>query len=222
MSTKFAPMGLQIRKHESGNAKVTSFDNAIPAAGVNYNLFSGQPVKLVAGVIAPVTAVTDVVLGRFVGIEYVDKATQRPQNHPYYIANTQFSGNLISASNTVCRVLVMDASDSIFEVQATGPITGGAIVGQQFSFSTATTVTQADGSVFPFAGNTVPLVQAGTAPYGGYSYASVDPVPAAAGSTGQLIVVEIPIEVGQWADPAFPLLRVKINKAQLKASLVVA
>jgi hypothetical protein len=222
MAKKFAPMGLQVRKHESGNAKVTSFDNAIPAAGVAYNLFAGQPVKLVAGVIAPVTAITDVVLGRFVGIEYVDKATQRPQNHPYYIANTQFSGLLIPETGTVCRVAVMDASDTIFEVQATGPIAGGAIVGQQFNFATVTTVTQSDGTVFPFAGNTVPMVQAGTAPYGGYSYASINPAPVAAGSTGQLIVVEIPIEVGQWADPAFPLVRVKINKAQLKAALVVA
>lgn len=216
-------MGLQIRKHESGNAKVTSIDNALPAAGANYNLYSGQPVKIntTTGYVEPCTAATDVVLGRFVGIEYVSAVDQRPKNHPYYLANTVFTNMLVPESGTVCRVLVMDASDSIFEVQATGPITG-LRVGMQFNFSTATTVTQVDGTVFPYPGNTVPLIQAGTAPYGGYSYAAINPTPVTSGNVGQLICVEIPIEVGPWRDPEFPLVRVKINKAQLKPALTVA
>lgn len=226
MSTLFAPQGFKLDKHDTGMARQVQYDNLFPSSVSTFNFYRGMPVKMTnTGVIEPVSAATDIIFGIFNGIEYLDGNSQRPVNQSYYIANSPILPNAFLApqTGTVVRVYLYTSPDIIFQLQFTGVLSTPP-QGLQFNLdATTTTVTQANGTVFPFTGNTTPLLILGTAPQFGYSYACLNPTPVAPSFTGQVVcdALETAIFVGGNAyNSGFPIIRARVNSAAMKAAVV--
>lgn len=225
MSLKFEPQGFKLDKHDTGMARQNPIDNVFPASFSAFSFYRGMPVKMTnTGVIEPVSSPTDIILGSFNGIEYVDANSQRPVNQSYYIANSPILANsyLSALTGTVVRVYLYTSPDIIYQMQFTG-VLANPPQGSQFNLdATTTTVTQADGSIFPFPGNTTPLLTFGTAPYGGFSYACLNPTPVAPAFVGQVVCQALETGVfygGNAYNAGFPVVKVIINSAAMKAAL---
>jgi hypothetical protein len=236
MSSLFNPQGFQIDQHQSGIASPMAIDNAIPQAGLAYNIFYGQPVTIDAttGYIARVTATSDRIYGIFCGIEYATNNAQALVSAKrYYAANTTLPYTLAAygSQSAWCRVFVYNTPDMLFRAQfsnsdAETPLFTNTPVGGQFNLDvTTTTVTQVDGTVFPVAGNAtaISLLGSNTSSVSpnnivtGISYACLNPTAVTGGSVGQFIVVDIVREPRNSATDAFPIVRVRINNSSLDA-----
>ena len=187
------PNGVAPTFHTSGTANPRAqigFVNSAPTA----SLFQNQPVKNVNGVIVPIATATDVVLGIFVGLQYVDQnGLVKERNH--VLAGTPFfaSGGAINNGDPYTNMgeayLYQDPQME-FAVQGNGPIQKSA-VGQSFSLDPTT-----------LAGGT----------YIGISTALLDavagPVP---GLAGQFIVTDlVQVPGNTWGDP-YTVVKVKFN-----------
>lgn len=228
MTAYFAPQGFKLDKHDTGMAKQTAYDNLFPSGFSAFNFYRGMPVKMTnTGVIEPVSSATDIIFGIFNGIEYVDGNSQRPVNQSYYIANSPILANayLAPQTATILRVYLYTSPDIIFQLQFTGVLSTPP-QGLQFNLdATTTTVTNPDGTVFPFVGNTIPLLIYGTAPYAGYSYASLNPTVVAPAFTGQVVCEALEVGVFNGGglntyNAGFPVIRAKVNSAAMKAAVV--
>lgn len=226
MATFFAPQGFKLDKHDTGMAKQGIYNNVFPSGFSAFNFYRGMPVKMTnSGVIEPVSAATDIIFGIFNGIEYVDGNTQRPLNQPFYIANSPILANSYLAPQTgvVTRIYLYTAPDIFFQIQFTGVLSTPP-QGLQFNLdATTTTVAEPDGTTFPSTGNTTPLLILGVAPYGGYSYAALNPTPVAPAFTGQVVCdsLEDGIFIGMNTyNTGFPVVKVKVNSAAMKAAVV--
>ena len=226
MATVFAPQGFKLDKHDTGMARQNQIDNLLPSGFSTHNFYRGMPVKLNnVGNIEPVSAADDIIFGIFNGIEYVDGNSQRPVNQSYYIANSPILANAFLAADTgtVTRVYLYTSPDTVYQLQFTSVLSKSP-TGSQFNLNaTVQTVTQADGSIFPFAGNTTPLLISGTAPYGGYSWACVSPTFVEPAFTGQLVCQGLETGVfygGNAYDTGFPVAKFIVNSAAMKAAVV--
>lgn len=211
----FAPFGLIADAQDQAAMSYSrTYPNALLASGAAYSLFSGQPVTrdVATGYFKPVAATTDEIAGVFYGIVYFDATNQTIVESTHYIAGTPLSGYIDPQNQIVCKLLICDVNDTIFRIQATGPITGGQVAtASQFNLNIATaTVTQPDGSVFPFVGNTDPLNTIGS--FFGNSYACLNPAAVTtADATAQFICWGNAYLPGNQLTDQFPVLLVKVN-----------
>jgi hypothetical protein len=218
----FASFGLlPDNQDQAATSYYRTYPNAIPSAGANYDLYYGQPVTLDAvGNVKPVTAVTEPILGSFGGVRYVDPTAKSIVVANRYIKNTQFLGFLDPINEIRCQILIIDVNDTILRIQATGPLSNAAI-NAQFNLDTTTqVVTNPDGSVYPFVGNTTPLLEYGN--YFGMSTAALNPTEVTtSGESGQFIVVGNLYTAGNQLTDQFPIVLVKINKTMKYPEKVV-
>lgn len=224
MSATFSPFGLVPTKQDSiAAAYPRAVPNALPLTGATFNLYLGQPVGLdVNGYITPITAVTQDIAGVFAGIEYVNAATGGTVLANKYIAGTTFTGFVDSINQITMFVKLYDVDGTIFKVQASGPLptpNPGTIpnpmAGQQFNLDVVTTVvTNPDGSIFPFPGNTTVISLLGS-PQLGYSAACLNParVAPSVSTGGQFTFWGNANMPGEYLSDQFPTLLVKINRS---------
>lgn len=76
------PFGFQVINSLSGTPRAIRMPFGI-ASGQSGNIFKYQPVKLVAGLISPVTGTTDPIWGIFAGVEFTPTGG-RPQESPFW------------------------------------------------------------------------------------------------------------------------------------------
>lgn len=82
MASTSAPYGFQPINSLSGTPRAIRMPFGI-ASGQSGNIFKYQPVKLTAGLIAPVTGVTDPIWGIFAGVEFCPVGG-RPTESPFW------------------------------------------------------------------------------------------------------------------------------------------
>lgn len=185
------PMGLQPAFHISGRANPRSqlgFVNSAPASA----LYENQPVKNVGGQIVPITAATDVIVGVFAGLQYIDATGAVKQRNTIAAGQPLLPGtanNGDTYSNSATPYLYMDPAME-FVIQGNGPLAKTA-VGQSFNID-MTTINQAT----PTGISKVLLDAVG------------GPIAALA---GQVIVTELYQVPGNvWGDP-YTMVKVKMN-----------
>lgn len=121
MADTFTPFGLRPVWHPSGLDRAKAYTIA---SGYGTAIYKGDPVALVAtGVVARGTAGASV-LGVFDGVQYTD-ANGKPSYSNYWPANT-------AATDIIAWV--WDDPQTVFEIQANGPI-GQTAVGDQADFA---------------------------------------------------------------------------------------
>lgn len=230
MSAVFAPYGfLPTTQDQAAESYARNYPNSLPATGSAFNLFQGQPLTYdVNGYLAPALAVTDAIVGIFAGLEYADPTTRVPVVTNRYVSGQQFLGFLDPTNQIVCRVLVYDVQNTIFRCQASGafatPVAGSVPMpqtGEEFNLDVTTqTVTNPDGSIFPFAGNTTPLNQSGN--FIGVSYACISPtrLTPAPGVVGQFVLWGNAYLPGNQLSDTFPQVLVKVNLSTKYPALV--
>lgn len=190
------PIGLAPAFHISGRANPRAqigFVNSAPAS----SLFENQPVKNVAGAIVPITSATDVIIGVFAGLQYVDQnGFIKERNH--VLSGTPFfaSGGSINNGDPYTAMstpYVYNDSMMEFTIQGNGPIAKTA-VGQTFNID-MTTINNAS-----YIGTSQVLLDAVAGPV--------------AANAGQLIVTELwQIPGNVWGDP-YTVVKVKFNNIQ--------
>lgn len=198
MSLISAPYGFLPVKHPSGQNRAQAY-NIASAYGTA--IFHGDPVKIVttasASYIQPITATSDLMIGIFVGCEYIDSTGKPTVSNFWPAAQSTQSGTLITA-------WVVDDPASIFSVQI-GNSTGTA------NTNTATIV--------PLVGNQINIIAASVSAGStatGLSVAAVDFTTLVSATTvSQFRIVDIDRDpANAWTDPYLKVL-VQINKHQM-------
>jgi hypothetical protein len=133
MASTSTPYGFQPVSHNSGTPRTVRMSGGI-ASGYGSNIFKFQPIKLVAGLIQPVTATTDQILGVFAGVEFTPSGG-RPAVSPYWPSGSTYQstgGYPLFDMN----VYFWPAWDPVlrFQVQADGSV-AQALMGSQFNVS---------------------------------------------------------------------------------------
>ena len=131
MSAVTSPFGFRPAFHTTGNARGTPYQIA---SGYATSIFKNQPVILnTNGTITAGTPAADL-LGVFAGVEYVD-ANGRPQASDFWTAGTVA---------TQVRAYVYDEPNTVYEVQADGPVLQTA-VGDQADVTNVTVGSTSNG-----------------------------------------------------------------------------
>lgn len=116
-----------LQQQGGGTVRPFCLPGGIPT-GYATAIYSNQPVKYTTtGVIAPVAAATDGLLGAFIGVQYTD-ANGRPQFSNQWVAST---------TATDIRVWYTLDPGIEYEIQGDGPVARAAI-GDQANFSNLT------------------------------------------------------------------------------------
>tara|TARA_R110000744_G_scaffold46911_3_gene103507 strand:- start:3734 stop:4294 length:561 start_codon:yes stop_codon:yes gene_type:complete len=136
MSATKALFGLRPSRKRGGNANSTGSNTYDIASAYNANIFSGDPVVLVAGKVNVMTGDTDRLLGVFTGCEYIQNGEQKWSS--YWPAST-------SATNIKAHVI--DDPAQLYIVQADASITAGDIGELNFgvTLGAGSTVTKRSG-----------------------------------------------------------------------------
>lgn len=176
MSATATPYGFQIASSQVGIVRTLRMPLGI-ANTFGSSIFKYQPVKIVAGVLQPITATTDPIFGFMAGVEYTPVGG-RPAVSPFWAASTNYD------TGYDMNVYVWPAwlPDLRIRVQANGSV-GQSAMGQQFNIVTGS------GSYGIAAGSTQT----------GLSAAGVNATPPGTGQQGQFAFIEFDPEVG---DPA--------------------
>lgn len=176
MSSVAAPYGFQPASSQSGIVRPLRMPLGI-ANNYSSNIFKYQPVKIVSGVLQPITATSDPIFGIFAGVEFTPLGS-RPAVSPFWPANTNYD------TTYDMNVYVWPAwlPDLRLRVQANGSV-AQATMGQQFNIVTGS------GSFGIAAGSTTL----------GFSQAGVNATPPGTGQQGQFALIEFDPEV---YDPA--------------------
>ena len=179
MSATYAPFGLKPVYHPSGLVRSLNYTGAYDTAAVFY---SGTPVALdeatTAGtstlVVASNTPTANMRLaGVFGGVEYTDASGRRTVS--------KWFGPALGTATDVVMWIFMDP-EIVYEIQANGSLTN-IVVGQSFNFTASSS-----GQIIGNGGL-------------GTSTAALDPTAVAAGTQGQLQVVNLGREINNaWGD----------------------
>jgi len=229
MSLLFNPQGFEVDQHQSGISSPWTLDNAIPAAGLSYSIYYGEPVAISTstGYIAQITSTSTPVYGIFAGLEYAtNNSSSLVQARRYYSANTTFPYTLAAygSSPAFVRVALYNTPDTLYRVQFSNATPGTVAApiaalsnpnpyGGQFNLDVATTtVTQLNGAIFPFSGNATVLSNFGQN-VTGISYACLSPTQVTVSGTnvGQFILYDQVRQPGNAITDPFPYVRVRIN-----------
>lgn len=180
MAATSSPYGAQVISDQaSGMANQIRIPMGI-ASGLASNIFKYQPVKLAVatGTITPVTnngGVPDAIFGIFGGVEYTPTGG-RPAVSPFWASGTVYDTTL----DMWAWVWPMYLPGSRIQVQADGAV-AQALLGSSFNFTNLT------------AGST----------FTGQSACTVGAAGVAAGSQGQLVLVEFGVNVGDAVGDAY-------------------
>lgn len=191
MALTSSPYGLVPISHQSGTPRTVRMPAGI-ASGFGSNIFKYQPIKLVSGLIQPITATSDQIFGVFAGVEYTPSGG-RPAESPFWPTGSTYQTN---AGVPLFDMFVYfwpawDASLR-FQVQADGAV-AQSLMGSQFNISNAG------------AGNTTT----------GLSAATVAAAGVAASSQGQFFFSEFFTGVNDASGDAFADMIVGISYNQV-------
>lgn len=176
MASTQTPYGFQPISSQSGIDRTLRIPLGI-ANSYGSNIFQYQPVKLVAGVLQPITATTDAIFGIFMGCEFTPSGG-RPAESNYWPASTTYD----TTYDMFAYVYPAWLPDMRILVQANGSVSQSAF-GQQFNIVTGA------GTGGIAAGSTST----------GLSTSSVNATAPGTGQQGQFVLVEFAPLVG---DPA--------------------
>ncbi len=128
MAITAAPYGFMPISHSAGTPRSICMTGGI-ASGQSGNIFKFQPIKLVAGFISPVTAITDPIFGIFAGVSYTPVGAQ-PTDSPMWPSTQTY------VSNMDMLVYYWPAWDPALrlQVQADGAV-AQALMGSQFNIA---------------------------------------------------------------------------------------
>lgn len=120
MSSSKKLSGFHPSRVRGAGANSTGF-NEYPIANARSGaIFQGDLVKVTAGTIAPVAAITDYAVGVFMGCRYVDPVSKQPVWSKYYPSGT-------SSDDSNVYAFVDDDSRTTFIIQADASVTAGAM-----------------------------------------------------------------------------------------------
>lgn len=133
MASTSSPYGFQPISHQTGTPRTTRMPAGI-ASGLASNIFKFQPIKLVAGLIQPITATGDAFFGVFAGVEFTPSGG-RPLESPFWPSGStyQTSGGVPLYDMWVYFWPAWDPNLR-FQVQADGSV-AQALMGGQFNVS---------------------------------------------------------------------------------------
>jgi len=187
MTASAAPFGFRPAFHSTGLDRAK---RRTVAGGYASAIYKGSPVILnTNGTLNIGTAAADL-LGIFAGCEYVD-ATGKPTYSPFWPAAQAIF------PNTTPIAYVWEDFDTMFEVQANGPVPQTAIGDQ------ADVVNPGNGSTLT-----------------GQSTAALSSTLAGAGAQAQFRIEDIAPYVDNAAGDAFTIVRVKLARSQFIANKV--
>lgn len=186
MTATAAPFGFRPVFHSTGFDRATRRTIASGAAAI----YKGSPVTLQANGTIAIAAAAQDILGIFNGVEYIDP-TGRPIYSPTWPAGATF------AAGTLPIAYVWEDFDTMFEVQANGPVAWTAI-GDHADVVNPTTGSASQG----------------------LSTASLNATLAGTGVQGQFRIQDISPYVDNFAGDAFTIVRVKIARDQFIANKV--
>lgn len=137
MASAASPYGFVPISHMSGTPRTLRMPNGI-ASGLGSNIFKYQPVKLVSGVIQPITASSDVLFGVFAGVEYTP-TNQRPVESNFWPSGSTYQTGTGGAALFDMFVYVWPAWDTSlrFQAQADGSV-AQSLMGSEFNTSAPT------------------------------------------------------------------------------------
>ena len=193
MASTSSPYGFQPISHQTGTPRTTRMPSGI-ASGFGTAIYKFQPIKLVSGLIQPITAGTDAIFGVFAGVEYTPTGG-RPTESPYWPASATYDSTLDMF------VYFWPAWDATlrFRVQADGSV-AQAKMGQQF--------------------NTTNITNNSTPP--GLSTATVGAGTVTTGVQGQWFLEEFDNQVNDAVGDAFTDLIVGVARNQIGPAVQVS
>lgn len=182
----FAPFGMRSANHPTG------WDRAMPytiASGYGVSIFKGDPVILnTNGTVTAGVPASDL-LGMFNGVEYID-IQGKPNVSNFWPANQ------VTMAGTFPTAYVSDDPQTVFEIQANGPIPQTALLDQA--------------DLVVGAGNTMT----------GLSTAALSATLAGVGVQGQFRIVGFNLDPANAIGDLFTVVQVKIARHQTIANKV--